>query len=125
MVGIEAGGRGNGLANTPHASPRTRVLPEAKPGVLQGTYTYVLQTEDGQISTTHSISAGLDYPPSGPSRWLADQLRAEYSASLTRRPRTPRACSPRRSIIPALESATPSPASSNAFRNSRPMIWSF
>jgi tryptophan synthase beta chain len=48
---------------------------------LQGTYTYVLQTEDGQISTTHSISAGLDYPAIGPEHaWLADQRLAEYSA---------------------------------------------
>jgi tryptophan synthase beta chain len=49
--------------------------------VLQGTYTYVLQNEDGQIATTHSISAGLDYPAIGPEHaWLADERRAEYSA---------------------------------------------
>ena len=53
----------------------------ARPGVLQGTYTYVLQNEDGQIAATHSISAGLDYPAIGPEHaWLADQHRAEYAA---------------------------------------------
>ena len=51
----------------------------ARPGVLQGTYTYVLQTTDGQIATTHSVSAGLDYPGVGPEHaWLAEQGRAEY-----------------------------------------------
>jgi tryptophan synthase beta chain len=48
---------------------------------LQGTYSYVLQTKDGQIATTHSISAGLDYPAVGPEHaWLADIGRAEYTA---------------------------------------------
>jgi tryptophan synthase beta chain len=74
---------------------------------LQGTYTYVLQTEDGQISTTHSISAGLDYPAIGPEHaWLADQRRAEYSAvsdaaALDAAQRLART----EGIIPALESA--------------------
>ena len=81
MVGIEAGGRGNRSANTPRASPPHQGFTGARPGVLQGTYTYVLQTEDGQIATTHSISAGLDYPAIGPEHaWLADQGRAEYAA---------------------------------------------
>src|SRR5208282_976670 len=54
----------------------------ARPGVLQGTYTWVLQTEAGQIANTHSISAGLDYPAVGPEHaWLADRGRAEYTAA--------------------------------------------
>src|SRR5262249_60415752 len=76
-------------------------------GVLQGTYTYVLQTEDGQISTTHSISAGLDYPAIGPEHaWLADQHRAEYSAvSDAAALAAARTLACTEGIIPALESA--------------------
>src|SRR5262249_19126233 len=49
------------------------------PGVLQGTYSYVLQDEAGQIATTHSVSAGLDYPSIGPEHaWLKEAGRAEY-----------------------------------------------
>jgi tryptophan synthase beta chain len=81
MVGIEAGGRGNELGEHAARLAAEQGFTGARPGVLQGTYTYVLQTEDGQISTTHSISAGLDYPAIGPEHaWLADQRRAEYSA---------------------------------------------
>ncbi len=68
-------------ANMPLASPPIRDSPARVPGVLQGTYTYVLQDEDGQIAATHSISAGLDYPAIGPEHaWLADERRAEYAA---------------------------------------------
>ena len=79
----------------------------ARPGILQGTYTYVLQTEDGQIATTHSISAGLDYPAIGPEHaWLSDQRRAEYipisDASAIDAAQV-LACT--EGIIPALESA--------------------
>ncbi|HSC44802.1 MAG TPA: pyridoxal-phosphate dependent enzyme, partial [Candidatus Acidoferrum sp.] len=79
----------------------------ARPGVLQGTYTYVLQTEDGQISTTHSISAGLDYPAIGPEHaWLADQHRAQYSAvSDSAALDAARLLARTEGIIPALESA--------------------
>jgi len=81
MIGIEAGGRGPGLGEHAARLAAHQGFAGARPGVLQGTYTYVLQTEDGQISTTHSISAGLDYPAIGPEHaWLADQGRAEYSA---------------------------------------------
>jgi tryptophan synthase beta chain len=74
MVGIEAGGRGSQLGETCRAPRRASRFTGARPGVLQGTYTYILQTEDGQIATTHSISAGLDYPAIGPEHaWLADQ----------------------------------------------------
>ncbi len=81
MVGVEAGGRGKGLGE--HAARLAAAVgfSGARPGVLQGTYTYVLQSGDGQIATTHSISAGLDYPAVGPEHaWLADQGRAEYTA---------------------------------------------
>jgi len=81
MVGIEAGGRGNGLGEHAARLAAAQGFTGARPGVLQGTYTYVLQTDDGQIATTHSVSAGLDYPAIGPEHaWLADQRRAEYSA---------------------------------------------
>ncbi len=81
MVGIEAGGRGNELGEHAARLAAAQGFTGARPGVLQGTYTYVLQTEDGQIATTHSVSAGLDYPAIGPEHaWLADQRRAEYSA---------------------------------------------
>ncbi len=81
LVGIEAGGRGNGLGEHAARLAAHQGFTGAQPGVLQGTYTYVLQNEDGQIATTHSISAGLDYPAVGPEHaWLADQHRAEYAA---------------------------------------------
>ncbi len=81
MVGIEAGGRGTSLGEHAARLAASQGYTGARPGVLQGTYTYVLQTDDGQISTTHSVSAGLDYPAIGPEHaWLADQGRAEYTA---------------------------------------------
>src|SRR5713226_3044540 len=81
MVGVEAGGRGTSLGEHAARLAAAAGFTGARPGVLQGTYTYVLQTADGQISTTHSISAGLDYPAIGPEHaWLADQGRAEYTA---------------------------------------------
>jgi tryptophan synthase beta chain len=81
MVGIEAGGRGRELGEHAARLAATQGFVGARPGVLQGTYTYVLQDQDGQIAATHSISAGLDYPAIGPEHaWLADQRRAEYAA---------------------------------------------
>src|SRR5437899_1610374 len=81
MIGIEAGGRGGQLGEHAARLAAHQGFAGARPGVLQGTYTYVLQNEDGQIASTHSISAGLDYPAIGPEHaWLADQHRAEYSA---------------------------------------------
>jgi tryptophan synthase beta chain len=75
MVGVEAGGRGPKLGE--HAAR----FAGGRPGVLHGTYTYVLQTDDGLVSTTHSISAGLDYPGVGPEHvWLRETGRAEYRA---------------------------------------------
>src|SRR5690349_23348523 len=81
MVGIEAGGRGNELGEHAARLAAAQGFAGARPGVLQGTHTYVLQNSDGQIAATHSISAGLDYPAIGPEHaWLADQRRAQYSA---------------------------------------------
>jgi tryptophan synthase beta chain len=81
MVGIEAGGRGTELGEHAARLGAAQGFAGARPGILQGTYTYVLQNEDGQIAATHSISAGLDYPAIGPEHaWLADERRAEYSA---------------------------------------------
>jgi tryptophan synthase beta chain len=75
MIGVEAGG--DGLATGRHAAP----LCAGKPGVLHGNRTYLMEDENGQITETHSISAGLDYPGVGPEHaWLKDSGRAEYVA---------------------------------------------
>jgi tryptophan synthase beta chain len=107
MVGIEAGGRGSQLGEHAARLAAHQGFTGARPGVLQGTYTYILQTEDGQIATTHSISAGLDYPAIGPEHaWLADEGRAEYAAvSDTAALEAARLLSRTEGIIPALESA--------------------
>jgi tryptophan synthase beta chain len=101
MVGVEAGGRGEALGE--HAA-RFR---GGSPGVLQGTYTYVLQDADGQIATTHSVSAGLDYPAIGPEHaMLRDAGRAEYLACSDRDAlEACRRLARTEGIIPALESA--------------------
>jgi len=73
LIGVEAGGRGRGLGD--HAAR----FQGGSPGVLQGTFSYVLQDASGQIALTHSVSAGLDYPSIGPEHaWLRDSGRAEY-----------------------------------------------
>jgi len=107
MVGIEAGGRGNGLGEHAARLATAQGYAGARPGVLQGTYTYVLQNSDGQIATTHSISAGLDYPAIGPEHaWLADQRRAQYAAvSDSAALDAARTLARIEGIIPALESA--------------------
>jgi tryptophan synthase beta chain len=101
LIGVEAGGRGLGLGE--HAA-RFR---GGAPGVLQGTYSYVLQDDAGQVSLTHSVSAGLDYASIGPEHAaLHDSGRAEYVdasdaealAATVRLART-------EGILPALESA--------------------
>jgi tryptophan synthase beta chain len=101
LVGIEAGGRGNGIGE--HAA-RYR---GGAPGVLQGAYSYVLQDADGQIALTHSVSAGLDYAMIGPEHaWLHDRQRAEYvAASDDEALAAARQLSLTEGIIPALESA--------------------
>jgi tryptophan synthase beta chain len=101
LIGVEAGGCGTELGQ--HAA-RFR---GGEPGVLQGTYSYVLQDENGQIALTHSVSAGLDYASIGPEHAaLHDSGRAEYVAqddraaldAVVRLART-------EGILPALESA--------------------
>jgi len=73
LIGVEAAGRG--IETGEHCSPLTAGLP----GVLHGSKSYLIQDEDGQIPTTHSISAGLDYPGVGPEHsYLKDTGRAEY-----------------------------------------------
>ena len=107
MVGVEAGGRGKTLGEHAARLAEAQGFSGAKPGVLQGTYTYVLQTPDGQIATTHSISAGLDYPAIGPEHaWLADQGRATYTAvSDEEAIAAARMVARLEGIIPALESS--------------------
>ncbi|HEY7786292.1 MAG TPA: tryptophan synthase subunit beta [Pyrinomonadaceae bacterium] len=76
MIGVEAGGIGDSLGQ--HAA-RFNQRGGGRPGVLQGTMSYVLQNEHGQIAATHSISAGLDYPSIGPEHaYLHDSGRVEY-----------------------------------------------
>jgi len=101
LIGVEAGGRGKTLGD--HAAR----FEGGVPGVLQGTYSYVLQDENGQISLTHSVSAGLDYATVGPEHAaLHDCGRAEYVSAddahvlqaVVKLART-------EGILPALESA--------------------
>jgi tryptophan synthase beta chain len=101
LIGVEAGGRSAKLGE--HAAR----FSGGSPGALQGAYSYMLQDDDGQVSLTHSISAGLDYALVGPEHaWLHDRHRAEYTscpdakalAAAQRLART-------EGIIPALESA--------------------
>ena len=101
LIGVEAGGRGEQLGD--HAA-RFR---GGSPGVLQGTYSYVLQDAAGQIATTHSVSAGLDYPSIGPEHaWLKDAGRAEYvPASDQEALEATTLLARTEGIIPALESA--------------------
>jgi tryptophan synthase beta chain len=101
LIGVEAGGRGDRLGE--HAAR----FCGGSPGILQGTYSYVLQDEAGQISTTHSVSAGLDYPSIGPEHaWLHDTSRAEYlSASDSEALEATTLLARTEGIIPALESA--------------------
>ena len=101
LVGVEAGGRGAALGD--HAAR----FAGGSPGVLHGAYSYLLQDEHGQISLTHSVSAGLDYALVGPEHaWLHDQGRAEY-VSVTDREAldAARTLAHTEGLIPALESA--------------------
>lgn len=107
MLGVEAGGRGKSLGEHAARLAAENGFLGARPGVLQGTYTYVLQTDDGQIAGTHSVSAGLDYPAIGPEHaWLADEHRAEYTAvSDEQAVAAAKTLARQEGIIPALESA--------------------
>ena len=101
LIGVEAGGTGPALGK--HAA-RFR---GGSPGVLQGTYSYVLQDDAGQIALTHSVSAGLDYASVGPEHAaLHDSGRAEYvEASDEAALKATVALSRTEGIIPALETA--------------------
>jgi tryptophan synthase beta chain len=102
LVGVEAAGAG--LESGRHGAPLTAA---GLPGVLHGAFSAVMQDEDGQILEAHSISAGLDYPGTGPEHaWLRDSGRARYVAitdqqALEAFARTSRL----EGIIPALEPA--------------------
>ena len=104
MIGVEAGGSGTGLGQ--HAA-RFNAGGGGRPGVLHGTMSYVLQDEHGQIASTHSISAGLDYPSIGPEHaYLHDSGRVEYvSASDSEALEAFQILAKLEGIIPALESA--------------------
>jgi tryptophan synthase beta chain len=102
LVGVEAAGEG--LETGRHGAPLTAA---AMPGVLHGAFSAIIQDEDGQILEAHSISAGLDYPGSGPEHaWLRDSGRARYVAVTDREALEAFARMARlEGIIPALESA--------------------
>ncbi len=101
LIGVEAGGRGTKLGE--HAAR----FQGGSPGVLQGTYSYVLQDDAGQIALTHSVSAGLDYASIGPEHaMLHDTGRAEYtSASDEDALNSTVTLARTQGILPALESA--------------------
>jgi tryptophan synthase beta chain len=104
LIGVEAGGRGTALGE--HAA-RFQKVGGGVPGVLQGTYSYVLQDEAGQVSSTHSVSAGLDYASVGPEHaMLHDSGRATYvSCSDDAALKATVTLSRTEGIVPALESA--------------------
>src|SRR5436305_3363212 len=102
LIGVEAAGEG--IDTGRHGAPLTVA---GRPGVLHGAYSALMQNEDGQILEAHSISAGLDYPGSGPEHaWLRDSGRAQYFAVSDKQALQAFACLARlEGIIPALESA--------------------
>jgi tryptophan synthase beta chain len=104
LLGVEAGGEG--IASGHHAA-RFADMKVARPGVLHGTKSYVMQSPDGQILETHSISAGLDYPSVGPEHaLLRDQERAGYTYATDEEALAAfTLLSETEGIIPALESA--------------------
>lgn len=101
LIGVEAAGRG--LASGEHGAS----LAEGKLGVLHGALSYVLQTEGGQIREAHSVSAGLDYPATGPEHaYLKDSGLAEYASATDEEALEAfQMCSRLEGIIPALETA--------------------
>ncbi|UZE98023.1 tryptophan synthase subunit beta [Alkalimarinus alittae] len=101
MYGVEAAG--HGLETGEHAAP----LCAGEPGVLHGNRTYLMSDDNGQISATHSVSAGLDYPGVGPEHsWLKDEGRAEYVAITDQEALDAfRTLTRAEGIIPALESS--------------------
>lgn len=101
LIGVEAGGRGSGLGNN------AARFSEGTPGVLHGSYTYILQSKDGRIVDTYSISAGLDYPAVGPQHAnLYKTGRAKYDYATDKETLTAfQLLIKTEGIIPALESA--------------------
>jgi tryptophan synthase beta chain len=101
LVGVEAGGRG------PRTGDHAATLGHGRPGVLHGTYSYVLQDLDGQTEAVHSVSAGLDYPGVGPEHsYWKDAGRVNYtSASDAEALDAFSLCSRLEGILPALETA--------------------
>lgn len=101
LVGIEAGGAG--LASGKHSA----TLGKGKRGILHGAMTYVMQNNEGQVSSTHSVSAGLDYPGVGPEHsWLKDTGRVDYRAATDKQAVDAFMLLARtEGIIPALESS--------------------
>jgi tryptophan synthase beta chain len=101
LLGIEAGGRGPALGEN------SATLATGRPGVLHGSYSMLLQDEDGQIQETHSISAGLDYPGVGPEHALLCSIgRVTYkSATDDEALEAVKALCQQEGILPALESA--------------------
>lgn len=99
MIGVEAAGKG--LNTHEHAASITK----GSAGVLHGSRTYLLQTEDGQIDEAHSVSAGLDYPGIGPEHaWLNDIGRVQYvSATDSEALHAFQICAAQEGILPALE----------------------
>jgi tryptophan synthase beta chain len=101
LTGVEAGGRGSKLGD--HAS----TLTYGQPGILHGSYSYVLQDHDGQTSDVHSISAGLDYPGVGPEHsYWKDTGRVNYvSASDTEALEAFQKMARTEGILPAIETS--------------------
>lgn len=101
LVGVEAAGRG--LAGGEHSA----TLSAGRPGVLHGSLSYLLQDEEGQVRTAHSVAAGLDYPGVGPEHaWLKESGRARYAAVTDEEALAGfRLLAETEGIIPALESA--------------------
>ncbi len=101
MVGVEAAGDGVETKRT------AATMAKGKPGILHGSYSYVLQSPEGQIAETHSISAGLDYPGVGPEHaWLKDTGRAQYVSATDRQAlKAFQTLAATEGILPALESA--------------------
>jgi tryptophan synthase beta chain len=101
MYGVEGGG--DGVESGRHAAP----LCAGRPGVLHGNRTYLMEDNDGQITETHSVSAGLDYPGVGPEHaWLKDTGRAQYVAATDQEAlQAFHALTRTEGIIPALESS--------------------
>jgi tryptophan synthase beta chain len=104
LIGVEAGGLGT---NTDKHAARFANLDIARPGILHGTRSFVMQNEDGQVMETHSVSAGLDYPSIGPEHAYLRSLERAFYTSATDEEALEgfQTLSKIEGIIPALESA--------------------